>query len=104
MKPAELKRIRTELLGRTQEELAEDLGVHRVTIAKWEAGDRGIPEPVAKLLIRILADKKPKRKAPAPDREIGAELKQFHLVAQEMESAIDRLRASAKRAGQEPAR
>ena len=27
----------------TQGKLAEMLGVHRVTIAKWEAGDRGIP-------------------------------------------------------------
>jgi len=28
----------------TQEKLAEKLGVHRVTIAKWEAGDRSIPK------------------------------------------------------------
>jgi transcriptional regulator with XRE-family HTH domain len=27
----------------TQEALGDLLGVHRVTIAKWEAGDRGIP-------------------------------------------------------------
>jgi DNA-binding transcriptional regulator YiaG len=27
----------------TQGKLARLLGVHRVTIAKWEAGDRGIP-------------------------------------------------------------
>lgn len=27
----------------TQGGLADLLGVHRVTIAKWEAGDRGIP-------------------------------------------------------------
>lgn len=27
----------------TQEKLAKMIGMHRVTIAKWEAGDRGIP-------------------------------------------------------------
>jgi transcriptional regulator with XRE-family HTH domain len=27
----------------TQEKLAQLLGIHRVTIAKWEAGVRGIP-------------------------------------------------------------
>jgi len=60
VKPAEMKRIRDEL-GLTQEELAEELGVHRVTVARWEAGDRGIPEPVARLLLRIRKDKKPKK-------------------------------------------
>jgi hypothetical protein len=35
--------------------------VHRVTVAKWEAGDRGIPEPVARLLLRIRDDKKRKK-------------------------------------------
>jgi DNA-binding XRE family transcriptional regulator len=29
--------------GLTQDKMARLLGVHRVTIAKWEAGDRGIP-------------------------------------------------------------
>jgi len=57
VKPAELKRIR-EALGLTQEQLADEVGVHRVTVAKWEAGDRGIPEPVARLVTRIQADRR----------------------------------------------
>jgi transcriptional regulator with XRE-family HTH domain len=55
----ELRRLRGQL-GLTQEALAAELGVHRVTIAKWEAGDRGIPEPVARLVKRIVAERKPK--------------------------------------------
>jgi DNA-binding transcriptional regulator YiaG len=50
-----------EELGLTQGQLAEEIGVHRVTVAKWEAGDRGIPEPVARLLQRIRAEKKRKK-------------------------------------------
>jgi DNA-binding transcriptional regulator YiaG len=60
VKPQEFKRIR-EALGLTQGQLAEEIGVHRVTVAKWEAGDRGIPEPVARLLSRIRAEKKRKK-------------------------------------------
>jgi len=60
VKPQELKRIREEL-ELTQEQLAAEIGVHRVTVAKWEAGDRGIPEPVARLLQRIRAEKKRKK-------------------------------------------
>lgn len=37
----------------TQEALAGLLGVHRVTIAKWEAGDRGIP-PFLHLALKAL--------------------------------------------------
>lgn len=61
VKPVELKRIREEL-GMTQAQLAEAIGVHRVTVAKWEAGDRGIPEPVSRLIERIRSDKKKRRK------------------------------------------
>lgn len=42
MSPEELKEWR-ERKQLTQETLAEILGVHRVTVAKWEAGTRGIP-------------------------------------------------------------
>jgi DNA-binding transcriptional regulator YiaG len=61
VKPAELQRIRAEL-ELTQDQLAAELGVHRVTVARWEAAERSIPEPVAKLLVRILADKKKRKK------------------------------------------
>jgi transcriptional regulator with XRE-family HTH domain len=37
----------------TQGGLADLLGVHRVTIAKWEAGDRGIP-PFLPLALQAL--------------------------------------------------
>jgi DNA-binding transcriptional regulator YiaG len=57
--PAEFKRIRARL-GLTQAAIADAIGVHRVTVAKWEAGDRGIPEPVARLLKRIQAEHKRK--------------------------------------------
>lgn len=45
-------------LGLSQSELAEHLGVHVRTIGKWERGERGIPEPVARLLTTL----QPKRK------------------------------------------
>jgi transcriptional regulator with XRE-family HTH domain len=53
MTPAEFKRLREKDLGLTQAAMAEELGVHRVTIAKWEAEDRGIPEPVARFVRQI---------------------------------------------------
>lgn len=61
VKPEELRRIREEL-GLTQEELAQEIGVHRVTIAKWEAGDRGISEPIARLVEKIRAEHKRRKR------------------------------------------
>jgi transcriptional regulator with XRE-family HTH domain len=61
MEPEELRRLR-ERLGWTQGALADALGVHRVTVAKWEAGDRGIPEPVARLAERILKEERQKKR------------------------------------------
>ena len=40
----------------TQGALADLLGVHRVTIAKWEAGDRGIP-PFLPLALEALENR-----------------------------------------------
>ena len=37
MRPAELKKARTHL-GFTQEQLAIELGVHRLSVIRWEAG------------------------------------------------------------------
>jgi DNA-binding transcriptional regulator YiaG len=63
VQPAELRRIRARL-DLTQAALATAIGVHRVTVAKWEAGDRTIPEPVARLVKRIQAERQPTRKKP----------------------------------------
>jgi len=60
VKPGALRRLRAGL-ALTQTQLAEELGVHRVTVARWETGERGIPEPVARLLQRIRAEKKRKK-------------------------------------------
>jgi transcriptional regulator with XRE-family HTH domain len=51
-------RRRRKALGLTQAALADKIGVHRITIAKWEANTIAIPKPIA-LLIELLAkDKK----------------------------------------------
>jgi transcriptional regulator with XRE-family HTH domain len=42
MKGSDLKNWRKQWLI-TQEELAQLLGTHQVTIARWETGARGIP-------------------------------------------------------------
>lgn len=52
MKPQDLKRIRLQL-GLTQQELADQLGVGRVTVTRWELGLRGISEPIARLVERV---------------------------------------------------
>ncbi|MCI0408898.1 MAG: helix-turn-helix domain-containing protein [Acidobacteria bacterium] len=61
MTPTDLKRIRRQL-GLTQEELARRLGVHAVTVARWEADMRGIPEPTARLIRMIRAEVKGRAK------------------------------------------
>lgn len=53
LKPAELKRIRLRL-DLTQTELAEQLGVTRNTVTRWETGARKIAAPVA-IAIRAVA-------------------------------------------------
>lgn len=49
MNPNTVKRIRRQV-GLTQAELAANLGVHRITIAKWEAGTLVVPKMAATLL------------------------------------------------------
>jgi transcriptional regulator with XRE-family HTH domain len=56
MMAAEFKRIR-EAMGLTQEELAELLGVTRVSVARYETSRR-IPETVARLLTRIRRERR----------------------------------------------
>jgi DNA-binding transcriptional regulator YiaG len=56
---AELRRLREEL-KLTQVEFAHELGVHPMTVSKWESGARGIPEPVARLAQRMRAERRAK--------------------------------------------
>jgi DNA-binding transcriptional regulator YiaG len=57
----ELKALRTQH-GLTQPALAELVGVHWNTVARWEQGARSIPEPIARLVVIVLkASKKGKR-------------------------------------------
>lgn len=48
-------------LGLTQPQLAAELGVHAMTVSKWETGQRSIPEPVARLVQRLVAERRTKR-------------------------------------------
>lgn len=53
MTPADLKSIRTTL-GWSQQRLADELGVQRNTVARWEMGVHPIPPMAANLLSRIM--------------------------------------------------
>jgi DNA-binding XRE family transcriptional regulator len=52
MKPPELKEVRARL-GLTQKQLATELGVHRLSVIRWEAGMHEMPF-MLKLAIREL--------------------------------------------------
>jgi DNA-binding transcriptional regulator YiaG len=49
MRPEQLQRHR-ERLQLTQKELADQLGTTQATIARWEGGQRPIPDMAARLL------------------------------------------------------
>lgn len=60
----ELRRVRRKL-GLTQAELAAAIGVGWSTVARWEAGirgKRGVPEPAARLILRLLDERRAKKK------------------------------------------
>ena len=61
MHPEELKRLR-ERLALTQQELAKEIGVHPMTVSKWETGASGIPGPVARLVERMDAERREKKR------------------------------------------
>jgi repressor LexA len=61
MKPSELKAIR-ERLGISQEELAASLGVHRVSVARWEAGMRKIPSMLTLAIKALESERRKGRK------------------------------------------
>jgi len=52
MTAAEFKRIR-QAMGLTQQALADQLGVARLTVARYETRARRIPEMAARLLKRL---------------------------------------------------
>ncbi len=60
VEPHELRRARAAL-GLTQAQLAERLGVTQNTVARWEVGLRGIPEPTARLIELIAKEVKAKK-------------------------------------------
>jgi DNA-binding XRE family transcriptional regulator len=55
MDRAEMKQARA-YLGLTQKELAVKLGAHSISVARWETGARGISEPFATLVQRLLSE------------------------------------------------
>ena len=49
-------------IGLSQVALAAQLGVHEMTVSRWERGTVPIPEPVAQLMTRLATEKKPKKR------------------------------------------
>ena len=62
MTEKELKRYR-EKLGLSQAELAAQLGVHPMTVSRWERGMVQVPEPAARLLALLVSMKSKRRKS-----------------------------------------
>jgi len=60
MTAEELKRLR-QRAGLTQKALAGLLGVARITVVRWETGERGISR-VTELAIRYVLERQRKRK------------------------------------------
>jgi DNA-binding transcriptional regulator YiaG len=52
---------RRKALGLTQSALAAKIGVHEITVAKWETGAVPIPKPIA-LLMQLLTKTEGERK------------------------------------------
>ena len=53
-----LKRVRKQL-QMTQAELAHELGVTRGSVARWENGTHKVPEMAAKLMERLVRERRP---------------------------------------------
>jgi DNA-binding transcriptional regulator YiaG len=53
MTPGAVRRLRKRL-GLTQSSFAALLGIHKITVAKWEAGTKGMSATTERLL-RVLA-------------------------------------------------
>ena len=61
MTASEFRHLRVRL-GFTQGRLAERLGVHRITLVRWEQGHTRIPEATAQLLRLMATAKRPPKK------------------------------------------
>jgi DNA-binding transcriptional regulator YiaG len=46
------------ILALKQTELAERLGVHPMTVSRWERGAISIPKPVAQLMVMLVSSSK----------------------------------------------
>jgi len=60
MTGSEVRQLR-ETLGLTQPELAEELGVHPITISRWEREKARVPTAAARLLTILAKAKSSKR-------------------------------------------
>jgi transcriptional regulator with XRE-family HTH domain len=67
MKGSEVKRIR-QALGLTQQEFADRLGVHKVTVAKWEIDAQGMRGPAVRLIALLGKGAKAERTGRATGR------------------------------------
>lgn len=85
--PKVFKQVR-KALGLSQQELADALGLSRVTVNKMERGRlrRGIPDEVATRLMFLRAAPKPKGK---PDPEMDARLEQAFIAEDDRRNAED---------------
>jgi DNA-binding transcriptional regulator YiaG len=54
--PEELKRGRRQL-GMSQTELAEKIGVHGMTVSRWERGTIKVPAPIARLIELLMRER-----------------------------------------------
>jgi len=64
MTPNAVRQLRARL-GLTQTRFAALLGVHKITVAKWEGGTKGMSF-TSKRLLRVLAQHGPQALAPPP--------------------------------------
>ena len=61
MTAAEVRRVRMRL-RLTQAQLAAKLGVHEMTVSRWERGTVNVPEPVARLIRYVASNARERRK------------------------------------------
>ncbi len=61
MTPKAVKAIRTRL-GLSQTAFAAKIGVTRDAVARWEAGNRRMSEPISRLIERLAVEGKAKKR------------------------------------------